>query len=107
MISRFSLRLAAVLAVVAAIPAAAAVWVVAPDGTGDVPTIQAAVDAAENWDVIELLDGVFTGPGNRDIIHPVKFLTIRSQSGDPSACIIDIDAGPGDAHFGLKYGDGG
>jgi len=106
MSSQLCLRVAVFTAVLSS-SAWAAVWVVSPDGTGDAPNIQAAITAAENWDVIELTDGVFTGDGNRDIIHPAKWLTIRSQSGDPAACIIDLEAGPGNAHFGLKYGDGG
>jgi pectin methylesterase-like acyl-CoA thioesterase len=34
------------------------VFVVSPDGSGDFPTIQAAVDAASDGDDIELTDGV-------------------------------------------------
>jgi len=37
----------------------AATYVVTPDGTGDFPTIQAAIDAAVTGDVIQLTDGVF------------------------------------------------
>ena len=45
----------------------AATYVVTADGSGDFPTIQAAISAAINGDVIELTDGTFTGEGNRDI----------------------------------------
>jgi len=56
------------LAVVCCVaPAHAATIVVAPDGSGDRPTIQAAIDVAAPGDVIELQDGVFTGAGNRDM----------------------------------------
>ncbi len=71
----------------AAVPATT--YVVRPDGTGDFPTIQAAIDAAVNGDTIELTNGSFTGDGNRDISVVGKAITIRSQSGDPENCIID------------------
>ena len=41
--------------------AAAETYVVTPDGTGDFPTIQTAIDAAGDGDIIELTDGTFTG----------------------------------------------
>ena len=66
----------------------ATTYVVDPDGTGDFPTIQAAIDVAIDGDVIELTDGIFTGPGNRDLSYLGKAITIRSQSGDPATCHI-------------------
>lgn len=65
------------------------VHVIDPYGTGDYPTIQAAVDAAVNGDVIELTDGIFTGAGNCDIDLQGKLLTTRSASGDASSCVVD------------------
>ncbi|MCK4513421.1 right-handed parallel beta-helix repeat-containing protein, partial [bacterium] len=62
---------------------------VCPNGTGDYLTISEAVAAAENGDVIELCDATFTGEDNRDIDFLGKAITVRSQSGDPTACIID------------------
>lgn len=82
-----------VLAALAAGPAHAAVWNVLPDGTGDVPTIQDAVDAATGGDEILLGDGAFTGPGNRDISFGGKELTVRSASGEAAACVIDLASG--------------
>ena len=80
-----------------AVPLAALSWatdastyLVLPDGTGDFPTIQAAIDAAADGDVVELADGTFRGPGNRSI-ELAKGLTIRSASGDPERCIIDCE----------------
>jgi hypothetical protein len=73
------------------------VWHVRPDGAGDAPTIQAAVDSALAGDTILLSDGTFTGPGNRDIIVE-KSLTIRSESGDPTACVIDCQGSSADRH---------
>ena len=54
-------------------------YIVNPEGTGDFPTIQAAVDAASDGDLIELADGTFTGDGNRDI----DYLTIIDEAGRP------------------------
>lgn len=70
---------------------------VSPDGGGDFPTIQAAVDAALDGDVIELASGVFTGNGNRDVSIDSKAITVRSASGDPSLCILDC-GGPTEDH---------
>lgn len=69
--------------------AAAADHLVKPDGTGDFPTIQAAVDAAAAGDTILLADGVFQGAGNRNIDFKGKAFTVRSQSGNAKACVID------------------
>lgn len=72
------------------LPSEAATILVRPDGTGDFPTIQAAIDAAANGDQILLADGTFVGPGNRDMSYRGKAITIRSQTGNPVACIIDL-----------------
>ncbi len=65
---------------------------VLPDGTGDQPTIQAAIAAAAGGDIIELGDGTFTGEGNRELDTLGKAITIRSVSGDPASCVLDCDA---------------
>lgn len=57
---------------------------------GDYPTIRAAVDVALNGDEVVLADGVFTGEGNYNIDILGKTITVRSQSGNPNACIIDV-----------------
>ncbi len=41
--------------------------IVSPDGTGDFPTIQAALDALPEGSIIELTDATFQGDGNRDL----------------------------------------
>ncbi len=79
------------------------VYVVAPDGSGDYPTIQAAIDAASDGDTIELMDGTFSGEGNRDISYQGKALTVRSRSGDPGACVIDCQGGVGEPHRGFHF----
>jgi len=77
------------LVCILAIPALAATYSVLPDGSGDYATIQQAISAAEDGDVIELGDGTFTGEGNRDFFIYGKEITLRSQSGDAESCIID------------------
>ncbi len=81
-------------------PARAATYFVAPDGSGDYPTISAAVQASADGDVIDLGDGTFQGAGNRNIYYDGKEITIRSQSGDPSGCIIDCE---GFGTFGFRF----
>jgi len=71
-------------------PCFATTHTVLPDGTGDFPTIQAAIDAAVDGDIVALADGVFTGPGNRDIDLLGKEITVRSQNGYAN-CVIDCE----------------
>ncbi|NIO84487.1 MAG: hypothetical protein GTN53_28595, partial [Candidatus Aminicenantes bacterium] len=51
--------------------------IVRADGTGDYPTIQAAINAAATGDIIELQTGTYTGNGNRDIDFLGKVITVR------------------------------
>ncbi len=55
-----------VVLILASSSAIATTYTISPDGTGDFPTVQAAVNAAADGDIIELTDGTFTGDGNRD-----------------------------------------
>lgn len=68
----------------------AVVYTIHSDGSGDFPTIDAAMQAVSPGDVIELTDGTFIGEGNRGV-HFDKELTVRSQTGNPEACVIDLD----------------
>lgn len=74
-----------------ATPALAATYEIRPDGSGDFATIQDGVNVAITGDVFELTDGTFTGAGNRDVDYLGKAITIRSQSGDPGACVVDCE----------------
>jgi hypothetical protein len=65
------------------------VW---PDGQGTYPNIQAAVNAASDGDTVNLFEGVFTGPGNRDIVIDAD-IEIRTN-GAPGSAIIDCQQQP-------------
>ncbi|MFG0252459.1 MAG: hypothetical protein ACF8NJ_06250, partial [Phycisphaerales bacterium JB038] len=58
---------------------------------GQYPTIQAAIDAAIDGDIVELADGVYTGAGNKNLDFGGRAITVRSASGDPTLCIIDCE----------------
>jgi len=83
--------------------ARAATHTVAPDGSGDFATIQAAIDAALDGDVVELTDGVFTGDGNRDLDYLGKAITIRSRSGSAGGCVIDCQGSMADPRSGVLF----
>ena len=51
-------------------------------------TIQAAIDAAIDGDVVLVADGQYTGAGNSDIEIRNKAVTVTSENG-PDNCIID------------------
>jgi hypothetical protein len=87
-------------------PARATTYFVAPDGSGDYATIQAAVTHAANGDIIELGDGTFRGNGNRDVDYGNKQIVIRSRSLDPTRCVIDCAAGQSSQHYGFRFGTG-
>jgi hypothetical protein len=81
-------------------------YVVRPDGTGDFPTIQAAIDAAVTGDVVELADGTFAGVGNRDLDFVGKAITVRSASGDPESCILDCGGSATEPHRAFRFHNG-
>ena len=57
---------------------------------GDQPTIQAGIDAAADGDEVVVADGVYTGPGNREVQTGTKLIIIRSAGG-PDVCVIDCE----------------
>ena len=61
---------------------------VSPDGSGDFPTIQAAINAAAPGDTVELTVGTFTGTGNRDLNYWGKAITVCSAGGDPEHTVV-------------------
>ncbi|MBN1295927.1 right-handed parallel beta-helix repeat-containing protein, partial [bacterium] len=56
----------------------------------DYATIQAAINAASNGQTVLIDDGIYTGPGNREISTLGKQIIVRSVSG-PESCIIDCE----------------
>ena len=86
-----TVALAVVCVMAVSLAATAATYVVNPNGSGDYATIQDAIDAASNSDIIELTNGTFDGPGNYDIDFLGKAITVRGQSGDPTDVTIDVD----------------
>lgn len=87
--------------VVAGAAAAATITV-----TSDGPlTIQLAILQAADGDTVELANGVYTGAGNRDLRLYGKAITVRSQSGDPTACILDVQGSVSDQHRGFYFRD--
>ncbi|MEZ4652079.1 MAG: C10 family peptidase [Candidatus Eisenbacteria bacterium] len=76
-------------------------FIVYPDRSGGFATVQDAVNAALDGDVIELADGVFRGPGNRDVVTSNHIITIRSRNGNPARCILDVEGTPDELHRGF------
>jgi predicted outer membrane repeat protein len=87
-------------------PAAGTTYVINPDGTGDFPTIQTAIDMIKDGDIVELSNGVFTGDGNRDIDYFGKDIVVQSQAGDPLLCIVDCEGSESDPHRGFNFHTG-
>jgi len=62
------------------------------------PTIQAGIDGASAGDVVLIADGVYSGPGNRDLDFNGKAVTVRSENG-PLNCVIDCQGLGRGAYF--------
>ncbi len=60
-------------------------------------TIQAAIDSADDYDLILVADGTHTGLGNRDVQVLDKTVIVRSENG-ADQCIIDCE-GEGQAFY--------
>ncbi len=69
------------------------------------PTIQAGIDAAVNGDTVLVADGLFTGPGNRDVDFLGKAITVRSEYG-PDNCIVDCGGSQTKQHRGFVFQSG-
>ena len=72
------------------------------DGPADFNTIQAAIDAAVDGDVVVVAPGTYTGDGNRDIGFKGKAITVRSEGG-PGTCIIDCQRSRDEFHRGFYF----
>ena len=81
--------------VVAAAPASARTWYVKADGTGDAPTIQAAIDSASGGDVVLVAPGTYDDTTHVQVgdslevvnVHLYKNLKLLAE-GDPTNTTI-------------------
>jgi subtilisin family serine protease len=73
-------------------------------------TIQAAIDAASDNDIVEVRPGTYTGNGNRDLDFLGKAIVVRSVNPDDSnvvaATIIDCQGNADDPHRGFAFSNG-
>jgi len=84
------LRILSALAIlcISASSVSARTWYVKPDGTGDAPTIQDAVNLSVSGDTVLLAPGTFTGSGNYSVIVQSKGIVITSEAG-AEATVLD------------------
>jgi hypothetical protein len=66
------------------------------------PTIQSAINASSNGDTIVVLDGTYTGAGNRDINFNGREITLKSVNG-PESCIINCGGSSLHPHRGFSF----
>ncbi len=73
-------------------------------------TIQAAIDASYNGNIVIVAPRIYTGPGNRDIDFKGKAITVRSTNpNDPNvvaATIIDCNGSEAEPHSGFIFQNG-
>lgn len=76
----------------------------AENGSANYPfdAIQEAINASSDGDTAILLDGTYTGTGNRDIDFLGKAITVISQNG-PSGCIINPQGTEAAPHRGFHF----
>ncbi len=79
---------------------------VEPNGTGIYATIQDALNAAQDGENIMLADGVFSGPGNRDLDFLGKNITLRSASDLREECIIECEGSETEPHRAFIFQNG-
>ena len=81
--------------VLLAVPCAAEIIIVDDGGYGDFDNIQAAIDDSNDGDIIYVLPGTYTGPGNRDIDFAGRAVTVTGvEPQDPyfvAATVIDCE----------------
>lgn len=115
------IRKAGVIFIILAAQCLAKTIIIKPDGTGIYPTIQAAIDASGNGDIIIASEGVYRGEGNRNLNFGGKAIIVRSSEPNDNECmrntVIDAngsgviarfinDEGPGSVFEGFTLGAG-
>jgi predicted outer membrane repeat protein len=80
-------------------------WNVYPGGTGDAPTIQAAIDSSAAGDTVLAGPGTYEGVGNRDIDFAGKAIVVMSSSG-AAVTIIDCAGSEAEPHRGFYFHSG-
>ena len=75
------------------------VWHVYADGSGDVPTIQAAINSSMDYDTVLIHPGIYSGVGNNDL-HTYGKLIVVKGSGGADSTIIDCEGYRG---FSMDY----
>ncbi|MBW7990957.1 MAG: hypothetical protein FVQ84_13205 [Planctomycetes bacterium] len=70
----------------------------------DFATIQQAIEAASNGDIVEVSPGTYKGDGNWDIDFKGKTITVRSSSG-PGRTTIDCSGNEGHRGFYFHQGE--
>lgn len=99
--------LAAIACTALGVDAVAATLRVSPDGSGEYPTLAAAIEAAAvTGDEIVLAQGTFSGEGNRDLDLLGKSVAIRSETGNPYGCIIDCGGSGSEPHRAFLFRGG-
>lgn len=75
------------------------------DGSTEHPfdAVQEGVTAAADGDTVLILDGRYTGEGNREIYYAGKAITVKSAGGDPAACVIDCESTEQDLHWAFRF----
>ncbi|MHC4742747.1 MAG: right-handed parallel beta-helix repeat-containing protein [Planctomycetota bacterium] len=68
-------------------------------------TIQEGIDHASEGGVVIVADGVYTGPGNRNIDFGGKAITVRSENG-AAECTIDCNGTYTDIRRGFHFRNG-
>jgi len=69
------------------------------------PTIQAGIGGAVHGDTVLVANGIYTGPGNRDIDFVGKAILVTSRDG-PDVTIIDCQGDSLDPHRGFYFHHG-
>ena len=72
------------------IPCSARIITVDNDGPADFNKIQAAIDDANDGDVVIVADGTYSGTGNKNVDFSGRAITVQSENG-PEFTIIDCE----------------